>query len=39
MVTAMIKYQILSIDGGGIRGLLTLVLMQRLEADRAPLRH
>lgn len=28
----MAKYRILSLDGGGIRGLLTLVLMQRLEA-------
>ena len=28
----MAKYRVLSIDGGGIRGLITTVMMQRLEA-------
>lgn len=28
----MAKYRVLSIDGGGIRGLITTVMMQRLAA-------
>lgn len=30
----MPAYRILSLDGGGIRGLLTVVLLERLEAER-----
>ena len=32
----MAKYRVLSIDGGGIRGIVTTVIMQRL-AERAGL--
>ncbi|MBP7275246.1 MAG: patatin-like phospholipase family protein, partial [Kiritimatiellae bacterium] len=30
----MAPYRILSLDGGGIRGLLTLILLERLERER-----
>ncbi len=29
----MAKFRILSLDGGGIRGLITVILLQRLQAD------
>lgn len=29
----MVKYRILSLDGGGIRGLITAILLERLEAQ------
>lgn len=31
----MAKYRILSIDGGGVRGIITAVMMQRLSEDQA----
>ena len=29
----MSKYHILSLDGGGLRGLITVILLQRLNAE------
>ena len=34
----MAKYRILSIDGGGIRGIVTTVMMQRLQDTHFALR-
>jgi patatin-like phospholipase/acyl hydrolase len=29
----MAKYRILSLDGGGIRGIITAIILQRLNAE------
>src|SRR4030042_2308896 len=31
--SAMAKYRILSLDGGGIRGIITAIILQRLNAE------
>ena len=31
----MTKFRILTLDGGGIRGIITTILLQRLSADKS----
>ncbi len=32
---AMAKYRILSLDGGGIRGIVTAIILERLSSDES----